>query len=289
MCRFITYSGLPLALVDLLYRPSNSLIMQSHHARERPEPLNGDGFGVGWYAPEVDETPCIQRYTTPAWSNRNLHSLAPKVNTKQLFAHVRAASPGMAVSELNVHPFSCGSLMWMHNGMVAGFKEIKRKLRAGLSDDAYALIQGTTDSEHAFAMFVNNLREPAAIVSAAEMRRALVATIGQLNELTSESGIADPSFYNFAVTNGRDTVVSRYCSKTDLPAASLHYSRGSRFECRPDGVCDMVDHSVEGRAEAVIVSSERLTDDQADWPNVPDNHTITVLADLNVRLEPIEV
>lgn len=277
-----------MALVDVLYRPSNSLIMQSHHARERPEPLNGDGFGVGWYVPEVDDDPCIQRYVTPAWSNRNLHSLAPKVHTKCMFAHIRAASPGMAVSELNVHPFSHHNLMWMHNGMVAGFQDIKRKLRAGLNDDSYQLIQGTTDSEHAFAMFCNNLREPFERVEAAEMRRALVETIAQLNELTHHAGVVDPSYYNFAVTNGRDTVVSRYCSRPELPAASLHYSRGTSFECLPDGICDMVGDTGAPDAKAVIVSSERLTDDHADWPDVPDNHTITVFVDHTVKLERIE-
>jgi predicted glutamine amidotransferase len=261
--------------------------MQSHHARERPEPLNGDGFGVGWYVPEVDNSPCIQRYVTPAWSNRNLHSLAPKVNAQNLFAHVRAASPGMAVSELNVHPFCYRNLMWMHNGMVAGFLDIKRRLRASLNNECYEMIQGTTDSEHAFALFLNCLREPFELVSAAEMRRALVETIDRLDALTHSVGIVDPSYYNFAVTNGRETVASRYCSLRDLPAASLHYSRGARFEVRPDGLCDMVNLAEGEAAGAVIVSSERLTDDEADWPDVPDNHTITVLADQTVRIEPI--
>ncbi len=95
MCRFLTYAGAPLLLADLLYRPTNSLIMQSYHARERAEPLNGDGFGVGWYVPEIDPTPCVQRSISPAWSNRNLQNLASKTRASCLFAHVRAATPGM--------------------------------------------------------------------------------------------------------------------------------------------------------------------------------------------------
>lgn len=262
--------------------------MQSHHARERPEPLNGDGFGVGWYVPEVDHSPCIQRYVSPAWSNRNLQSLAPKVRTELLFAHVRAASPGMAVAELNVHPFCYRNLMWMHNGMIAGFTDIKRKLRAGLNDECYQMIQGTTDSEHAFAVFLNELREPFDRVSGAEMRRALVATIVALNKLTHAAGIADPSYYNFAVTNGRETVVSRYCSLPNVAGASLHYSRGLRFEVRPDGICDMLPVPEGREAGAVIVSSERLTEDDGDWPDVPDNHTITVAVDYSIKLEQID-
>ena len=49
MFRFLCYRGADLLLADLLYRPEHLLIRQSHHAKERKEPLNGDGFGVGWY------------------------------------------------------------------------------------------------------------------------------------------------------------------------------------------------------------------------------------------------
>lgn len=289
MCRFIAYAGAPLLMADLLYRPVNSLIMQSYHARERAEPLNGDGFGVSWYVPEIDPTPCVQRSVSPAWSNRNLQNLSMKTRASLLFAHVRAASPGMAVNEANVHPFAYDRFTWMHNGGVAGFHQIKRPLRESLKDEFYEMIQGTTDSEHAFALFLNILGVPFGEAAPADLRRALVGTIDRLNELTRAAAIVQPSYYNFAVTDGHAIVVSRYCSAVAIPGQSLHYSRGLKFECLPDGVCDM--HSVEGEsvaAAAVIVASEKLTDDSSDWTAVPDNHTITVLPDLSVRIEAIE-
>ena len=288
MCRFLTYAGTPLLLADLLYRPVNSLIMQSHHARERIEPLNGDGFGVGWYVPEIDPTPCVQRSVAPAWSNRNLQDLAAKTRASYLFAHVRAASPGMAVTEANVHPFSYDRFMWMHNGAVAGFRKIQRRLREGLKDEFYNMIEGTTDSEHAFALFLNSLRVPFGEVSGDEMRRALVETIARLNELTRDAGIIEPSFYNFAVTDGRSIVVSRYSSGETVKGNSLHFSRGLRFECLPGGICDMHSVAKDEHASAVIIASERLTEDESDWTYVPDNHTITVLPDLSVSIEPID-
>src|SRR3982751_3590340 len=202
MCRFLTYAGAPLLLADLLYRPVNSLIMQSHHARERVEPLNGDGFGMGWYVPEIDPTPCVQRSVAPAWSNRNLQALAAKTRAECLFAHVRAATPGMAVTDANVHPFSYDRFMWMHNGAIAGFRQIKRRLREGLKDEFYDMIEGTTDSEHAFALFLNSLRTPFGEVSDEEMRRALVETIASLNALARDAAVTEPSYYNFAVTDG---------------------------------------------------------------------------------------
>jgi predicted glutamine amidotransferase len=289
MCRFVAYAGAPLLLADLLYRPADSLIMQSHHARERPEPLNGDGVGVGWYAPEVDPTPCVLRSVTPAWSNRNLQSLSFKIRASLLFAHVRAASPGMFVTETNTHPFAYDRLMWMHNGSVAEFGKIKRRLRDGLRDEFYDMISGTTDSEHAFALFLNSLRVPLDRVRAADLRAALVETIARLNELTCEAGITAPSYYNFAVTDGSTMVISRYCSAEGVPGASLHYSRGSLFECRPDGLCDMQSVGGDERAQAVIVSSERLTEDLDDWHAIPDNHTVTVLPDRSLKVEKIKL
>lgn len=65
------YQGKEIPVADLVTRPENSLIHQSTHARERPEPLNGDGFGLAWYVPD-DPQPARFRSLTPAWNNANL-------------------------------------------------------------------------------------------------------------------------------------------------------------------------------------------------------------------------
>jgi predicted glutamine amidotransferase len=288
MCRFVSYSGLPLLLADLLYIPSDSLILQSYHARERREPLNGDGFGIGWYVPEIGDTPCVVRSITPAWSNSNLRHLSFKTRASRLFAHVRAASPGTAVSEPNTHPFNYGRFMWMHNGAAADFTRIKRQLRDGLKDEFYNMIAGTTDSEHAFALFLNGLSSLDE-VSPQEIRKTLVWTIGRLNELSIEVGVAAPSFYNFAVTNGETTVVSRYCSDPNIEGASLHYARANFLEPLLNKKSDIHSVSTSEDASAVIVASERLTDERCKWYDVPDNHTVTVFPDLAVQLERIEL
>ncbi|MFQ5353611.1 MAG: class II glutamine amidotransferase, partial [Thermodesulfobacteriota bacterium] len=59
MCRFVLYLGEDVALNSLITEPENSIIHQSFHSHERAEPLNGDGFGVAWYAPEVGEEPAV--------------------------------------------------------------------------------------------------------------------------------------------------------------------------------------------------------------------------------------
>jgi hypothetical protein len=53
---------------------------------------------------------CLQVYTsiTPAWNNDNLNRLATKLESGVIFAHVRAAYPGMPVSKEATHPFQWG-------------------------------------------------------------------------------------------------------------------------------------------------------------------------------------
>ena len=48
MCRWLAYSGSPVSIHTLLYRPQHSLIDQSLHSKLGVETTNGDGFGVGW-------------------------------------------------------------------------------------------------------------------------------------------------------------------------------------------------------------------------------------------------
>ena len=95
MCRFTLYLGPDIRLSSLLLEPSHSLIRQSAHSREREEPLNGDGFGVGWYARELSGEPAVFRSITPAWNNRNLHNLARVVSSDCILAHVRQRGQGL--------------------------------------------------------------------------------------------------------------------------------------------------------------------------------------------------
>ena len=57
--RFLLLTGnSPLLLADLLTRPAHSIITQSFDSKlrvDRRRPLNGDGFGVGWYDNDQEE------------------------------------------------------------------------------------------------------------------------------------------------------------------------------------------------------------------------------------------
>ncbi len=125
VCRWLAYSGTPIALEQLLLERDRSLIDQSLHARLGATTTNGDGFGVGWYEPGAP--PRLYRSTHPAWNDRNLRELAAGISSPLFFAHIRA-STGTAIQETNTHPFRYGNRLWMHNGLIREFAHLKRDL-----------------------------------------------------------------------------------------------------------------------------------------------------------------
>jgi glutamine amidotransferase len=278
MCRFTLYLGPPVRLAALLTEPDHSLIRQSFQSSEREEPLNGDGFGVGWYSPRLTEQPAVLHSITPAWNNHNLRSIAGAVASPCILAHVRAASPGSDVHEANCHPFSHGRYLFMHNGGVGGFQRMRRKLTQGFRDDSYHLIRGSTDTEHVFATFMDELRrdreeelgdEPDDGAGAAVMGRALGRTIARVITLVREVG-GPASSLNLAVSDGQRAVVSRFTDRTDVRPESLYILKDELYE--PAGR-HFTRRRVGDEGPSVVVSSERLTDDEG-WREVPPNSLV---------------
>ena len=285
MCRFALYLGSPILVSSLITEPSNSIIHQSFHSHERKEPLNGDGFGLAWYVPEISDEPSLFKDLSPAWNNANLLQLARVTRTPCLLAHVRAASPGLSVSRLNCHPFARGPFAFMHNGTVGGFRSIARILKSALSDDAYHSIQGSTDSELVFAIFLDHYERSTTENSLERIIDALTRTIARVEAVRQDEGVKEPSSLNLAVTDGKCAVVSRYISREPDKANSLYVHSGSRYECE-GGICRMAPALDEGNL-AVIVASETLSDDPG-WQRIAPNHFTVIHEDLHVEQRPIQ-
>jgi glutamine amidotransferase len=282
MCRLLAYKGTPIIIDELLYQPKNSLVNQSINAREIEEPLNGDGFGVGWYVPEINYEPITYVSVNPAWSNRNLRNLAPKIKTDCMIAHVRAASVG-DVSESNCHPFQYKNILMAHNGGVEEFGKIKRKLRELLTDELYNWIKGQTDSEHIFALLLTNLFQYHKSISPEGVVDAFERTFRTLKQLMTENGIAEPAYLNMVFTNGLFLVATRYVSDPKEEPLTMYHSEGGRYVVE-NGNTRL--EAPQDNDNAVLVVSEKLTDDK-DWTMLPANHLVIVEQSLNVRVRPI--
>lgn len=282
MCRFTLYLGPTIRLDSLLIEPAHSLIRQSAHSHEREEPLNGDGFGVGWYAGDFTPEPAVFRSITPAWNNRNLHNLARVVASDCIMAHVRAATQSSGVNEANCHPFRFKQYLCMHNGDIGNFRHVRRRLLDSVCDEAFGNVYGSTDSEHFFALFIDEVtREKPDGDPASHMADALGRTIARVTDIVAQHGEGAPSYLNVAITDGDHAVVSRYANDPEHPPESLYYFVGDLYP-RAEFEATKEAGTTGG---ASIVSSERLTPDPG-WESIPANFIAILRRDRLPELRP---
>ncbi|KAK0264162.1 hypothetical protein B0A54_12694 [Friedmanniomyces endolithicus] len=342
MCRFLIYSGhSPILLSHLITSPTHSILTQSYDSRlrlDQTRPHNGDGFGIGYYtasAPsskrrrvgsdaardtprrpgaegegeaedddpiDLGPEPCIFTSTLPAWNCPNLARLARKTTSPLVFAHVRASTEG-SLADSNCHPFSRGALLWMHNGGIGGWKlGVKRKLMGDIADKWFEAVGGSTDSEWAFALFLDSLEKDGVDADDAGLqrkgfghsvlRRAMLRTIERINgfrEALPEAvrgGSDTRSLLNFAVADGKSVVCTRYVSSRTDEAASLFFSSGTSWReqqhvapgCSGSG-SGKGEYRMERRdkgADIVLVASEPLTFERDNWVTVPTNSILTI-------------
>ena len=257
MCRWLAYSGSPVLLEELLYKPKHSLIDQSLHSTMGAETTNGDGFGIGWYG--LGETPATYHSIEPAWNERNLRDLAAHVESGLVFAHIRASS-GSPVQQTNCHPFRHGRWLWMHNGLIADFHEVKRDLVLAVDPSLYSSIEGSTDSEVFFylALTLGLEDDPPGAVERA---------VGLIEDVGRRAGVAHPIQMTVATTDGEKIWAFRYSSEGQ--------SRSLYFSTRMDALRAVHPELVELAGlsdETRVVVSEPLGDLTGAWNEVPESH-----------------
>ena len=258
MCRWLAYSGTPILLEELLYRPRFSLIDQSQHSRLGVETTNGDGFGVGWYGIDHVSEPTLFRGVGPAWGDVNLRELARSVSSPLFLAHIRA-STGSPVQQTNCHPFRYGPWLWVHNGVIRSFPTVKRELVMAVDPQLYPSMVGSTDSEVMFHLALTlGLRDDP--VGAVERMVGLVESVGRAHD------VPDPIQMTVGTTDGDRVWAFRYSSEGN--SRTLYYSTAvsALRELHPEvenlrGVSD----------ETRVIVSEPLGDLVGAWQPVPES------------------
>jgi predicted glutamine amidotransferase len=270
MCRYAAYLGPHLALSELIYKPANSLVHQATEAMQSPTRINADGFGVGWYADDNPE-PAVFKDTTPVWNNYNLGSIAGKIRSRCIFAHVRAAKSFDPVGRENSHPFARGRLLWMHNGDIPGRARLTRQVGEVANDALLASIRGNTDSEMAFTLFLTHLSDPFSSreTLSAELATAMEATLMEIAGWHRESGEERPLEMNFCVTDGHCLVAVRY-ALSDHSGPTLHWFKSA----------------ADGSEPRVLVSSEPLYPED-DWKRLENGSLIVVDENRHVEIRQL--
>jgi predicted glutamine amidotransferase len=255
MCRWMAYSGDPILVENVLFRPKHSLIDQSLHSRMGATTTNGDGFGIGWYG--KSPRPALFKNIEPAWNDQNLRELAAQISTPIFFAHIRA-STGTPVQRSNCHPFRHEQWLWMHNGAIRGFHEIKRDLLMAVDPSLYPGIEGSTDSEALFflALTFGLTEDPFGGVERA---------VGYVEKVGRQAGVEHPIQMTVATTDGESIWAFRYSSEGQSRTLYFSTAVSALRELHPD--VEMLQGLSD---ETRLVVSEPLGDLSGAWNEVPE-------------------
>jgi predicted glutamine amidotransferase len=274
MCRWLAYRGEPLQPSLLILDAQHSLVAQSLNSPLGAETVNGDGFGFGWYPADAGAggIPAMFHSIEPAWHDQNLREITAAVRSPLFFAHVRAAG-GPPIQQTNCHPFRYEDWLFMHNGFLADYAEVKRDLTFAIDPSLYPHVRGTTDSEVLFHLALTfGLREdPVAAMSEAVRK---VETVGR------DHGVRFPMQGTIAVSDGATLWAFRYSTQgrsrslfhsVDIPAIRELYPDVERLDLFGD--------------DAHVVVSEPLNDLPGTFVEVPEA-TVAILDAEGYRHQP---
>jgi glutamine amidotransferase len=213
MCRWLAYSGAPILIEDVLFKPKNSLIDQSMSSKSAETPTNGDGFGVGWYGSRPG--PGLYRSIRPAWNDFNLRDLSAQIESNLFLAHIRATSLA-TVQETNCHPFRYKNWLFVHNGEIHCIELFRKKLVNAIADEYFPAILGTTDSEVMFYLALTMGLE-------SDPPGALARMAGFIEEVGRAHGVPESLWMTLGISDGKSLHAIRYASDGNAP--TLFHSR----------------------------------------------------------------
>ena len=200
--------------------------------------------------------PALYKCVDPVWNDRNLREISRQIRSPLIFAHIRA-STGTPVQQTNCHPFRHGKWLWMHNGQIAGFQDIKRELVMAVDPALYGSIEGSSDTEVFFflALTFGLAENPPAAVQRA---------VGFIERICRRQGIEHPMRMSVATSDGTSIWAFRYSSEGVPP--SLYYSTDVETLRTQHPEIEVL-HSLSDESRMVV--SEPLGDLAGVWNEVP--------------------
>jgi predicted glutamine amidotransferase len=277
MCRWLAYRGEPLQPSILILDAEHSLVAQSLNSPLGAETVNGDGFGFGWYPADAGGggIPATFHSIEPAWHDQNLREITQAVRSPLFFSHVRAAG-GPPIQQTNCHPFRYESWLFMHNGFLGDFGEVKRDLTFAIDPSLYPHVRGTTDSEVLFHLALTfGLRD--------DPIGAMTETVKLVESVGHQHGVKFPMQGTIAVADGETLWAFRYSTQgrsrtlfhsVDIPTIRELYPDAERLSLFGDN--------------AHVVVSEPLNDVPGTFLEVPEA-TVAVLDPDGYRHQPFMV
>jgi predicted glutamine amidotransferase len=261
MCRWMAWSGQPLLVEELLFKPPHGLIDQSLHSRLGVERTNGDGFGLGWYG--GGDGPAVYHNVAPAWGDANLRELAAHVESHLFIAHVRATT-GTAIQQTNCHPFRHGRWLFVHNGVIQGFELMRRDLVLAVEPELFSGMHGSTDSEVLFHLALTFGLEDDPV-------GAFEQAIGLVEATAVRYGVEHAVQASLGLSDGERLWAFRYSTERKSRTLFVSEDPSAIKRLHPEN-----ERLQRLRDEDRVVVSEPLADLPGVWRDVPPSTALIV-------------
>jgi predicted glutamine amidotransferase len=265
MCRLLGYCARKeAAIADVIGEDGLSALITLSE-------LHADGWGMAWYdgaaAGHRRREPVIRKSPLRA-DEPEFEKLARQPLGDLGLLHLRWATPGLAVNDVNTHPFRYGNIAFAHNGAV----HPQERLGEILPPEWEAQVAGTTESERYLLLIVSNLQ-----ANGGDMVRAIADAAGQIERQFA------PNSLNAILLTPEHLYGIAWHDRDKVPAAKLR-ERG--YADRPDEIACYFDLSYLVTGDAVVVASTGWA--QPGWQSLPTRHVLVVeRSTLITRVAPL--
>ena len=260
-----------------LIRSQRALIRQGfNESRNRPR---ADGWGAALF---VEDEIRISRKLITRPDEPIFDANIADTRARAGIVHVRHGTIGKP-DRKNIHPFLHESWGFAHHGTVENFHTLRRELLGELTPEFRRGVEGATDSEHIFFLFLSYLKRSAGSIAGDapinRIRDSLRKAASMLNEWSERTGTRVQSGLAMMASNRRTLLA---CSQ----GGPLFYlERSESVRCPICGTHHR--EGGEGAAyRAVAVSAEPTSAE--DWREVPGGNVLLVDPDLMAEITLIE-
>ena len=277
MCRLFGFRSVISSQVHRsLMEADNAILHQSN--------VHSDGWGVAYY---VAGAPHLIKSTSAAVECSLFQKVSGIVASETVLAHIRKATQGEHCIT-NTHPFQYGQWVFVHNGNIKNFGDVRDELIQLISPKMSRFILGNTDSEVLFFLLLTQLARRVDLhrkgCSLDDIARAVRETmdlvtskVGPIHE--DPNGPNTETYLTFILTNG-STMIAHQGGK------SLYYTT-YKTRCAERDTCPCFAPECEsptrsGYVNHLVFSSEKISGENV-WTDMAPGELIGV--DWTMRLK----
>lgn len=261
MCRLFGFRSVIQSQVHRsLVSADNALIEQSSR--------HPDGWGVAYY---LAGAPHVIKSVATAVDDHLFQRVSGIVSSETVLAHLRKATQG-ELSIINTHPFQFGQWVFVHNGNIAGFADIREELISRVPAVLRRFILGDTDSEVLFYLLLGHMAKRCELSRAGfplpDVIAAVHDTVDEVVELAGDihehdDGPPDRTYLTFVLTNGT-TMVAHQGGKHLY--VSTHKNHCPERDTCPSYAPECEQATESGFVSHLVFSSEPLHGDNVWRP-----------------------